>query len=457
MTSGLVHEIDAKVTVRGRQKRVTFPHKLFMDYLAAWYICNQDIQESLKQAFPKWDDIRKHYEVVKSCCHLMMGQEDVITHIGTVFKEKIVQTGENRDHLILSLLQDECGLQNPYFEEYPQCERSLSEMLCTAKLVVITDLTDEVDDDDELPCNADIVIVLLDCKCKENSGVLKILQRHRDHIIAMHVFEIEAAHDVMRQIRSLLPSSSLQHLFLYDLYLPDDVVNSLAKMHQLSTLVIWDQESLAWHANLLLAAVKAWNGQSKVTTLKLRSSINMGLPHSAWHPLLVAIAANCPCLEELQMENNTLSGCLTGFLQNPPPALRKLGLPETYLMGEDIESLRAAITQGKLHNLQHLNLSDNYLGEDAMTPFLQSLTTAVTEGKLKHLEKLELRKNVLTEAQLTPFLHALLNTLGNRKFKLGIERSLYEHNITIAPSEHRSADYYLQQIRQHLRTYRPAN
>ena len=458
MTSGLVHEIDAKATVRGRQKRVTFPHKLFMDYLAAWYLCNQDIYESLKQAFPTWDDVLKHTEVVRACCGLMKGREEVITHVVNLLKVKILTVGGLifSKYMAMQSIQEECQAKNPHFVVYPSHGRSLSQTLNTAKLVVIEDLTGE-ENDAALPCNADIVIDTNLHEYNENAtavkmgGVMRTLQRHRDHIIAIYLKD--GSQDVMDHVSSLLPSSSLGHLSMnhwdtYHCYLPKEVVNSLSQMPQLTFLQlafrkgIGEDGLLAFYGDLLVDAVKAWKGHSKLRVLDLKYN---NLPISVCRPLLVAIAANCPCVEELKMSGNTLSRCLAGFLQNPPPALRVLHLMNTYLQAEDIESLAAAVTAGKLQHLEKLNMGCNLVHEAAMTLLLKGLAAAVTAGKLQHLEKLDLVFIKLSKAAVTPLLYALLNTLGDRELKLYLGRDVL--GITIAPREHQSVEYYLQKIR----------
>ena len=401
-----------------------------MDYLAAWYLCRatQNIEESLKQAFPAWDDLEKHEEVVRACCGLMKGREEVVMHVINVLKvllkQEMIYWYSYRG--TMSSLQNECGIQTPLFVRYPSCGHPLSQVLNNAKLVVIDDLTGE-EYDDALPCNADIVIdIRLDKYIKNtlrtqvNSGVMRTLQRHRDHIIAIHL--VQGSQDVMKQMSSLLPSSSLGCLYMKYCYLSEEVVNSLAEMPELIHLEIWESQlegggsSLSSHGDHLLSAIKAWNGHSKLRGLTL---IGNNLPLPVCRPLLVAIAGNCPCLEELDMILNTLSGCLFGFLQNPPPALRKLDLWYTDLQAEDMESLAAAVTEGKLQHLEELNLIGNKLSEAAMTPLLQ----------------------------------ALLNTLGDRKLTLYVGGVMDFYGITIATSDHKSVHHYLQQIRESLQKF----
>ncbi len=482
MTSGLVHEIDAKVTVRGRQKRVTFPHKLFMDYLAAWYLCKQNMQESLKRAFPTWDDVKKHKEVVKTCCGLMKGREEVIAHIVNVFKVAIMRVEwENVsifhvfEYDIMSRIQEECKTRNPHFAVYPLYGCSLSQLLNTAKLVVIRDLTGE-EHDAALPCNAEIIIDIHSGRWDRGSaatgethGVMGTLQRHRDHIIAIYLEH--GRQDVMDHVTSLLPSPSLECLYTDNCYIPKEVVNSLAQMPQLTFVKLHrlKSEGETLHGDLLVNAIKAWNGRSKLQVLNLANNY---LPVSVCCPLLVAIAANCPCLEVLDMSYNTLSGCLAGFLQNPPPAHRKLEMRYTDLKAEDIESLATAVTEGNLQCLEKLIMNGNILGGclagllqnpppalreldlwciDLQAEDIESLAAAVRAGKLQHLDKLDTRGNNLSVAAVTLLLHALLNTMGDRKLKLYLGED--REGITIAPREHQPPEHYLEKITDILSFY----
>ncbi len=362
MASGLVRQIDAKVTVRGRKKRFAFPHKLFMDYLAAWHLSSsQNFQEIAKQIFPTWADIKNHEEIVKACCGLMKAGE-IRQHIINVLKSEQKILYDNFSFVLaydtMSCIQKECGIQIPDLELYPSCGRSLSEVLNTAKLAVITKLTDGECDDNALPCNADIAINLaygLDAKTLSKSGNFRLLQKNRDHIIGINM-KFYTGPEGMERICSLLASSSLRHLSLTNCYLPKAVVLGLSHMPRLTFLELCasnriGKDSLTSYGDLWVAAIKAWNGQSKLQVLKLCGNV---LSTPVCNPLLIAIAANCPDLKHLDMRFNNLNGCLAGFLENPPPALSELYLDSTWLKTEDLEHLTAAFTAGKLQCLELL-------------------------------------------------------------------------------------------------------
>ncbi len=503
MTSGLVHEIDAKVTARGRQKRVTFPHKLLVDYLAAWYICQQNIQDILLQSFPTLYDVKKHEELIRFCCGLMKGREEVMTYLVKVYKQArwgySTRFYFSADFKCMESLQNECGVKYPHFVDYPSQGQSLSEVLSTAKIVKIGNLTNE-NYDPTLPCCADIFIIAdrrWDSRV-EMCGDMRTLQGHKEHISA--IFLDGRPSDVMGQVSSLLPSSKLEYLRMQRCNsVPKAVVSSLAQMPQLTYLCLWRVR--VSDGDVLVAAVKAWNGQS---TLKVLNLFQTFLPASVCQPLLNAIAGNCPSFEVLFMNGNTLSGCLEGFLQNPPFEFRTLDVQETELQAEDIESLSAAVKAGKLENLGKLDIRNNKLSKDAITPLLKSLTTAVTagklqklarlylrdhdlsgcltgflknpppalnkfhlsrtnlqpedikglatavrDGKLQHLVVLDLGGNNLSEVALKPLLHALLNSLADRRLDLHL-KEFCRNPITIAPNVHPSIDYYLPDIRKAL-------
>ena len=75
-----------------------------------------------------------------------------------------------------------------------------------------------------------------------------------------------------------------------------------------------------------------------------------------------------PQLKELELRDNTLSGCLKDLFggQDHPgfPSLEELDLSETHLNREDVESLSEAVRAGKLPNLRELDLNHwlNWLG-----------------------------------------------------------------------------------------------
>ena len=306
MSSGLVHEIDAKVTARGRQIRVTFPHKLLMDYLAAWYLCKQNIQEIMEQELPTWRAIKKYEEVVKACCGLMKGREEVMSHIIKAYKEEIKEGKwlhsmwkvADIDDEHMESFQNESGAQIQHFVVYPKCGRPLSEVLNTAKLVVIYYLADSVGEyDPTLPCNADIVIIQHYMTLLHMNEDMRTLQRYRDHIIAIH---LEGwPDDQMEHVSSLMLSSSLAYLSISNEYEHSTmdidqlkiIISSLAQMPQLMYLyldantylsVSGSSDKVNLVGDLLLAAVKAWNGQSRLRVLYLWGN---HLPVSVCRPL----------------------------------------------------------------------------------------------------------------------------------------------------------------------------
>ncbi len=130
-------------------------------------------------------------------------------------------------------------------------------------------------------------------------------------------------------------------------------------------------------------------------------------------------------LKTLRLALNTLTGCLKDLLEGPDhpgfPSLEILDLGNTHLSWEDVESLREAVRAGKLPHLKELDLLENTLtgclkdlfggpdhpgfpsleildlGKTALNwEDVKSLSEAVRAGKLPYLKELKLSWNTLT-------------------------------------------------------------
>ena len=116
-------------------------------------------------------------------------------------------------------------------------------------------------------------------------------------------------------------------------------------------------------------------------TQSMSRSITKGLSH-------------CVKLETLNLHRNNLTDCLGNlFGRQGFPSLRSLSLTHTSLSRKELYSLFAALRNGKLPNLEFVELSNNIL-----TGCLKDLLTGTTLPKLRHLgfDETKLRRDDIT-------------------------------------------------------------
>ena len=145
-----------------------------------------------------------------------------------------------------------------------------------------------------------------------------------------------------------------------------------------------------------------------------------------------------PNLQELSLSWNTLTGCLSCFLQDPHPGLpqlQKLDLWDTGLNKDDLELLSNITQSNKLPNLQELNLSYNTL-TGCLSCFLPD-----PHPGLPQLQKLNLYYTELNKDDLQHLTHLIqsqklprldyLNLRGNGLYQIESElEKLIEACIT---------------------------
>ncbi len=455
MKLGLLFGKDVEITTQGQPDVVMFQHKLLHEWTAAVYLSEQVKQNPncLKSEFPTWEVIEKHKEFIMFICGLQENvdiSKHVVNHAGMIL-ERMIRNKLNRDECLstlgeikglslLSSFQKEGPVMTPKFCIFPSSHQShsLSEALHQSEFVVVQDLIGE-DCGATLSCNADIVLNIDDAERNEGKmeGALKTLNRCSERIISVHLLFCKSK--TVDNIASLLPAKSLVQLCIVMCDASGTVVPALAEMPQLRYLMLLlNSENFTAYGDSLVAAVNAWKGKSMMRVFNLFGTM---LPTSVCQPLLAAIAANCPCLRQLNLYENTLSGCLEAFLKDPPSRLKCLEIASTSLQEEDRESLTTAVSAGKLKELEELNIGYNTLGgclagllqdppprlrrlgmkdTSLQAEDIESLTTAVTTSKLQELEELDISNNNLAEAVVEPLLQALLETRSHRKLTLRI-------------------------------------
>ncbi len=260
----------------------------------------------------------------------------------------------------------------------------LSEVIHSAQLVYVKDLKDQQGIDGQscdATLHADIVLDLSSPirNPMKMGGSLRTLQKCKPQILGIRLALFDPV--TVNQVCSLLPSSSLSAFHMM-IGVSKEVVEVLSEMPQLTDLafnMIWPRHEGIEGLRGLKDVVISWRGQSRLRTLNL--SVNH-LPSRICKPLLRAVAANCRDLEEVQLNFNDLAGCLVGFLQDPPPQLRRLEVNRTGLTRNDVKSLTAAFREGKLQKLYLLNIQDNYIDEEVLSELLHALLEAWSDQRI---------------------------------------------------------------------------
>ena len=394
---GLLFAKDAELTPQGIPEVMTFQHKLFMEYIAAVYLSEQTKQnpEYIKSVFPTWKDIEKHSEIFKFTCGLLKdtGADHIVDHAVECSKQYCLEQLEGGKFLsffkndrmfsTLDAIQREAGITNANCGVFPlhQQLHSMSTVPSGAQFVVIKDLILKEEDLSVLAAS-DIVVSLvgdfpnfqkMSWNSHKMSGTIQTLQKCRENILAIQMFLCE--NELVSGIASLMPATRLAQLHIESCYLSPENISTLKGMPQLIYLSLQEIDNLAPQGHHLVAAIQAWKGQSRLKKLDL---LGNNLPASVCKPLLAAVAANCRRLEEIQLFRNTLTGFLAIFLQDPPSALTELWMNNTGLQAEDIESLAAALAEGKMQQLIVLDIRGNNLSETDASVLLHPLLNSTT-------------------------------------------------------------------------------
>ncbi len=223
---------------------------------------------------------------------------------------------------------------------------------------------------------------------------------------------------------------SVKKLHLSDLDLSWAEVQSLShaikagRLPQLKVLVLWNNILTGWLKDLFVGPNHP--GFPRLEMLGLEGT---HLNSEDVESLSEAVrAGKLPELKELALGKNNLTGCLKDLFGGPHhprfPSLEKLVLSDTHLSRDDVGSLSEAVRAGKLPELKELDLSENTLTGCLKDLFggpdhpgfpsleklflnnnhlnqeeVESLSEAVWGGKLPHLKDLNLRHNNLSRME----------------------------------------------------------
>ena len=333
---------------------LSFQHKLIQEYLAAVYIAEHVKQDAtstfLKDTFPTWEEIKTHREVVQFTCGLSSDTDahTIVNHIAQISANHVhndLNDGKlSIDSSIVKSCQKEGGLSalNPYFAEYPSCGCPLAEVLANTELAYITG----VNKNDTLrlsPSRAKIIVYLHSRSLHEMRSDIYMHYSLWDALYAISANVIALHIEVSNGIRNLKKLSRFPNLKFLQMRHSS---NSEADGYDIAqSIEAWGPEPQLTYCQLSgLAACMSWVGLCK-----------------------------CVHLRNLSLQWSNLHDKLSIFMASPPLALRRLKLHKCSLQGGDVDHITQAIREGRLTQLEDLDIVNNPVGEVAVSHLLEAL------------------------------------------------------------------------------------
>ena len=406
---GLLFGEDIQATTEDLPAMLSFQHKLLQEYLAAVYIAEHVKLDTtstfLTEAFPTWEKIENHREVVQFACGIL-GDTDahpITYHVAKVLAQhthnqlnagvQLSIIGNNALSLLrLFEREGKVSLEiNPYLCEYPACGRPLAEVLANTELAYITD----IDKNDTLELNtspAQIIVNLNGYNWERSVGdwfdrLWQSLYQIQAHVIGLRLVRVRSAN-----VTKLSQFPQLKYLFISgnDCNYSDVVGEDLAE------------------------SINAWGTNPQLTYCWLQS---MPIPTS----LMTGLSKCTHLLYVFLGSGRSDSECnlhekLSVMMTSPPPALRYLSLCRCSLRGSDVDHIIQAIREGRLPSLQKLDVSYNNLhGSD-----VDKITQVIREGHLTSLQVLGISLNPVGEAAVGRLLETIISTSRNIQLTLGL-------------------------------------
>ncbi len=367
---GLLFGEDPEATTEELPEVLSFQHKLLQEYLAAVYLVDllkQDCEaQVLNKAFPTWEKIEMHREVVNFLCGLLSDSDatPVTDHTAQALLQHThdqLNRGEwptvitnlfvpSPGITLLEGFQREGSVSafNQYLTVYPASSHllyrdrtravanTLSDVLSNTHLVVITELNDtDTQLKDPISCSTEIIVNLMAVDDKMCSKLWQILQPvDKNNVLALSCFNINNEY-----ISKLSHFSKLKHLSLSDCSEID--IETLSE------------------------SITSWGSESKLKFCRLEF---MTVPESLLNAL-----RNCTFLIRIEISDSTFDDGVGQFMSCPPPAMDTLKITNCSLGEPDIASITEAFAQKRLGNLTHLDISKNPTGQTAINSLFETL------------------------------------------------------------------------------------
>ncbi len=382
---GLLFGEDVDATTTDLPEVLSFQHKLIQEYLAAVYIAENLSKGAsgafLAEAFPTWDVLETHREVVQFACGILaMNDATVLTnYVAKVLHEYMLMQidmgralGRSQFRLttILPQFQKEGAvpLVNPYLTQYPACGRPLAEVMANTKLVYITD----VDDNDTLQLNsnpAQIIVALafsrLPIHSQKFDRLWKALHVVPTNVIALSLDKVHSANRM-----KLACFSKLQYLEILNYYNWRDIVDKSEVTDLAFSIESWGPQAPLRYCHLSNKGELQYTVESKFTELEpSQLPIIPPLPRS-----MVKALSRCTNLKYLCLSGYTIRDRMSILMASPPPDLYVLHLAGCNLIESDINHIMQAFKDNKLTHLEELDISDNRVGVDDLHSVVEAIS-----------------------------------------------------------------------------------
>ncbi len=402
---GLLFAEEVQYSIDESTDILTFQHRLLQEFTAAFYICQNVMKEG--QSFLDiltldWNCIEKQKEVITFACGLLKNLDkssfmvDHVCRCVTEYVDQRLASGEKLEFCqfakeqghemmpvnLVSRLQEEAGLPklNNYFSMYMSQERDrpLTEVLVHSELILINwhqrryAYFSDTPEIDTVPDKINGKVILNVSNNQSDSISNALIMKLGDNVQAI-LFR-----NAYLGYTPVLPNS-LRHLHLVECAINHEEIckhlgMALKQMHHLTYLELYGNRMEKFGV-YLAEALDHTASQSKLRYLSLR---HICLPVEVSSVLLSAVTRHSH-LQELLLDRNQMYGCMDKLMQSPPPSLRVLSLVnavEKFPVGEENEAVLAmssAISDGKLPNIERLNLNLNVLRQSAIKPLLESV------------------------------------------------------------------------------------
>ena len=224
---------------------------------------------------------------------------------------------------------------NPDLCLYPAFGQPLAVVLANTTLAIITD----VDENDPLqlsPSMAKVVLCLEGIDSIKVDRLFKALSSIQAEVIAVDLHQVKNT-----MITNLGKFSKLKHLSI-----PDADVTAL--------------ENLA-------ESIESWGPQPPLTYC------HVGGEGPTIPSRLVTSLSKCTHLKHLELSGKNLHDKLSILIGSPSPELRHLKVSDCSLQGSDIDHLTTVFREGRLTQLDKLDLEENPIGEAAVGHLLEAI------------------------------------------------------------------------------------